>query len=100
VNDILTQGRTAAVIRYKDLETFDEEDEFLKRFYEREEYPKKISLLTEYYKYHKDIARLFMLPTTSSLNKYHDRKRRIEYIRITGMIKAEEMRKKGVKVED
>jgi len=46
-------------------------------------------MLTEYYKYHKDIPRLFMLPTTNIVNKYHDNKRRIEYIRITRLIKEE-----------
>ena len=34
-----------------------------------------------------------MLPTTKSLNKYHDKKRRLEYIKITQMIKEEETRK-------
>lgn len=33
-------------------------------------------MLSEYYKYHKDIGRLFMLPTTKRLNKYHDKKRK------------------------
>lgn len=40
-------------------------------------------MLSEYYKYHTDISRMFMLPITNILNKYHDKKRRIEYIRIT-----------------
>lgn len=46
-------------------------------------------MLTEYYKYHKDICRLFMLPITQTLNKFHDKKRRIEYIRITKLINEE-----------
>lgn len=44
------------------------------------EYANKIKRLTEYYKFHKDISRLFMLPTTNILNKFHDKKRRIYYI--------------------
>lgn len=47
-------------------------------------------MLTEYYKFHKDIPRLFMLPTTHTLNKYHDKKRRLDYIRITKMLQDEE----------
>ncbi len=43
-------------------------------------------MLTEYYKYHKDITRMFMIPTTHVLNKYHDKQRRLEYIRITNML--------------
>lgn len=33
---------------------------------------------------------MFMKPTTTLLNKYHDRKRRLEYIRITKMLKDDE----------
>ena len=32
-----------------------------------------MKMLTEYYKFHKDISRLFMLPTTYTLNKFHDK---------------------------
>ena len=49
-----------------------------------------MNLLVEYYKYHKDISRLYMLPTTLTLNHFHDNKRRLEYIRITKMIKQKE----------
>jgi len=38
--------------------------------------------LTEYYKYHKDIPRLFMPSIGSIMNRYHDKRRRIEYGRI------------------
>ena len=37
-----------------------------------------------------------MMPTTRTLNKYHDKKRRIEYIKITNMIKQEEDANNGV----
>ena len=47
-------------------------------------------MLTEYYKFHRDIARLFMLPQTKTLNKFHDKKRHIEYLKITKMLKEEE----------
>ncbi len=43
-------------------------------------------MLCEYYKFHKDIPRLFMLPSITTLNKYHDKKRRIEYVRITKLL--------------
>lgn len=49
-----------------------------------------MKMLTEYYKFHKDIPRMFMLPTTYSVNKYHDKKRRIEYAKITKMLQLEE----------
>ena len=95
INDIMTDGRTPAVIKYKDFVTLDEEDEFLKRYYKRHEYEYKIGLLVEYYKYHKDITRLFMLPITDTLNNYHDKKRKIEYVRITNKLKVDEEKKKN-----
>lgn len=49
----------------------------------------------EYYKYHTDIARLFMLPVTKVVNKFHDKKRRHEYIRITKMLKDENNNEKN-----
>jgi len=36
---------------------------------------------------------MFMLPTTTTLNKYHDKKRRIFYIQITKMLKEKEGKK-------
>lgn len=86
----MTGGRTSAVIKFKDLLHLDEEDEYLKRGYKISEYDGKMKMLTEYYKFHKDIPRLFMLPTTHTLNKYHDKKRRLDYIRITKMLQDEE----------
>ena len=89
MNEILTSSRTKAVILFKDLIHLDEEDEYLKRYYKYSEYPHKIKLLTEYYKYHNDIPRMFMLPETNVLNNFHDKKRRIEYYRIAKLIEQE-----------
>jgi hypothetical protein len=49
-----------------------------------------MKMLTEYYKFHNDIPRMFMLPTTICLNKFHDKKRKIQYLKITKMLKLEE----------
>jgi hypothetical protein len=46
-------------------------------------------MLGEYYKYHNDIPRMFMLPAIVPLNWFHDRKRRLEYFRIAKMIDDE-----------
>ena len=50
VNESLTNSRTKAVINYKDIVLLDEEEEYMKRCYQKKEYPHKIKLLTEYYK--------------------------------------------------
>lgn len=91
----MADARTPAVIKYKDYTTLDEEDEFLKRYYKFHEYDYKRGLLVEYYKYHKDIARMFMMPTTETLNRFHDKKRKLNYVKITTKLKIEEERKKN-----
>lgn len=45
--------------------------------------------LTEYYKYHKDIPRLFMLSIGNLMNRYYDKRRRIEYQRIKKQLNLE-----------
>ena len=91
INDILANNRTKAVIFQKDLNCYLEEDEeYLKRYYQINENSFKMKLLVEYYKFHKDIPRLFMQPTSDTLNRYHDKKRRLEYVRIKKMLKKEQ----------
>lgn len=89
VNEILTSSRSPTVISYKDRQVFDEEVDYMKRFYQRAEYPKKISLLTEYYKFHRDIPRLFMLPETYMVNYFYEKKRKLDYFRIAMIIEHE-----------
>lgn len=43
-------------------------------------------MITEYYKYHDEIVRLFMLPITKKLNEYYDLKRKIDFDIITKLI--------------
>lgn len=54
--------------------------------YTLSEYAGKIKMLSEYYKYHYDVPREFMLPTSTNISKYHDKKRRVAYQRITKML--------------
>jgi hypothetical protein len=114
INEILTNERKPNVIDFKDLKFLDEREEYLKRYYKIFEYSHKLKMLAEYYKFHKDIPRLFFLPLTKVnsdiniinsifiikyknisiltifiikiINRYHDKKRRIDYIRITKML--------------
>ncbi|CAD8112176.1 unnamed protein product [Paramecium primaurelia] len=89
INEILSDASTKHVIHFKDWLTMDEEDEYFKRFYKIEEYPQKIALLTEYYKFHADIARIFQEPVCTVLNKYYDKKRKYDYFRIAKIIEEE-----------
>ena len=60
----------------------------------------KTKLLTNYYKYHRDIPRLFMFPLVLRLNSYHDAKRQIEYKKITKIIAEEERMEQGLPREE
>jgi len=44
------------------------------------EYPEKIEMLSEYYKFHDDVPRLFMAPLAEVIHNFYDIKRRIKYI--------------------
>ena len=87
LNDLLSDSRTPMSIRLKDFQCLDDSDEYLKRYYKCSEYEPKVKLLTEYYKFHWDIPRLFMVPITEVINRYHDRKRRLQYLKVTKMLK-------------
>lgn len=56
------------------------------RYYRRSEYPQKISQLTEYYKFHEDVPRIYMEPMSSTVHMYYDFKRRLTYLRVTQML--------------
>lgn len=56
--------------------------------------------LTEYYKYHKDIPRLFMQSVGHIMNRFHDKRRRIEYHRIKKMLNLETSSKESVETEE
>jgi len=49
----------------------------------------KCEQLTEYYKYHQEIPRIFTEKEYDLYFDYHDRKRKIEYVKITNKLKIE-----------
>ena len=90
IDNILCGVKSAGSIQYTEevayMTELERKEEMLKRYYKRGEYPKKIKLLSEYYKFHEDVPRLAMLPLSSLIHSYHDQKRRINYIKITKML--------------
>lgn len=97
INCILNEQMVPAVINWQDTITMLDIDEYLKRFYEYSEYDYKIELLSEYYKFHKDIPRLFLARVAKIMNKYHDKKRKLDYLQIKKLL-VEEAQKKNKKV--
>jgi len=78
-----------AVIKWKDVKDYLLDDEVMKRFYYREEYHEKFNQLTEYYKFHKEIPRVFSKKEYDMYFDYHDRKRKVDFVKITNMLKIE-----------
>lgn len=60
------------MIKYKNIKFYDEDKEYLKQLYKISKYPEKINILSEFYKYHVDVPRFFMLPTSNIMNNFHD----------------------------
>jgi hypothetical protein len=89
INSIIAKQRVPAMIKWKDEKDYLVKDEVMKRFYHREEYQGKFGQLTEYYKFHKEIPRVFSKTEYDMYFDYHDRKRKVEFVRITDMLKLE-----------
>jgi hypothetical protein len=99
ITDLVENVRKSSVIRWKDANLAEEDEEYLTRYYEFKDFDRKLTMLTEYYKFHRDIPRMFMLPTTNVLNRFHDRKRRIEYFKIKKIIEEQKKQKQREKGE-
>lgn len=73
INDILQNQRTEKVIKYKDfIDLDDEEETYLKRFYNYFEYENKLTMLSEYYKYHINVPRLFSIKNIHIQHEFYD----------------------------
>lgn len=89
MNELLENEKKQSVIRFKYDAAYEAEDENFTNYYPIEETENKLIYLTEYYKYHKEVPRLFMKPASKTVNIYHDKKRRIEYFKIKKMLKTQ-----------
>ncbi|CAD8111802.1 unnamed protein product [Paramecium sonneborni] len=89
ISEILYNYRTPNNILYKDVLLYDTPEELLCKAYHQTILFEKLQMLGEYYKFHNDIPRLFMVPAIIPLNYYHDKKRRLEYFRIAKLIANE-----------
>ena len=93
IQELMDNSRKSHVISFKDAILYEENEEYLTKSYKTPDFQQKISYLTEYYKYHKEVPRLFMHPSANTINHFHDKKRRIEYYKIKKMLAFQ---KKGV----
>lgn len=89
VNQIMADDRTPASIKYKDLVQGMVSEELLKRMYRLKEYRTKMVGLCEYYKFHKEIPRIFAKSSYDTFFDHHDKKRKVEYVVITKKLREE-----------
>lgn len=68
----------------------DEREEFMKRQYAATEYNGKITMLTEYYKFHSDVPRVIELGVEKIMNRYYDKKRENDYRKVKKVLKEEQ----------
>lgn len=88
INNILSKIRIPSYILYRDYEDyFDIGEDQLKRVYSKKDYSRKIAQLTEYYKFHVEIPRVFCKDCTDTYFDYHDKKRQIEYYKVKNQLK-------------
>lgn len=89
VNFVLGDDRCKAAITYKDLLQFGAVQEHLKKLYKVRDYKGKMVQLCEYYKFHKEIPRMFSKEIYDTFFDHHDKKRKVEYIIITRKLKEQ-----------
>jgi len=80
INDLMQNKRTSKVISYKDMVMYNEEQEYMKRYYKASEETTRLKNLTEFYQYHNEIPKLHIYSLRRVLKRYHTKKRKLEYI--------------------
>lgn len=89
INHILTEERSSSLITYKDQMALLTSDELLKKYYKMKDYQGKVSKLCEYYKFHKEIPRIFAKEVYDTFFDHHDQKRKVEFVVITKKLREE-----------
>ncbi|CAD8059611.1 unnamed protein product [Paramecium sonneborni] len=90
VNDLILNQPTKATIWFKDLQQYDEEMEHCKKLYTLSSYPKKIKILVEFYRFHKEIPRWAVNEQiVAILNEFYNQRRKLDYYKIQHIIEQE-----------
>ena len=71
INQILNKSMTPSSIQFRQQESITKESASLSRFVVNKEQALNLRSLTEYYKYHSEVPRLFMLPISEIIHEFH-----------------------------
>lgn len=82
---ILEEESSPAFIKFQAQTDLESRTEAFNRYYLLEEYPKKIKQLTNYYRYHNEVPRLFMKKISPLIHNYYDLQRGIKYRQLKGI---------------
>ncbi len=86
INEFVESSNKEHVVRFKDNVIFEEEEDYIIEYFQDQDIPSKLQFLSEYYKYHNEIPRFFQKPHNHILNKFYDKKRRINYYKIKNIL--------------
>ena len=89
INSILENSSEEAALKYAQIEEQMEIQEHIKKPYTRYRSSKKLIKLSEYYKYHFEIPRIFMKDIFEIYFDYFDKKRKLNYVKVSNQIKIE-----------
>lgn len=87
IDDFIENKHKKGVISFKDNVLYEEEEEYMTEVFNENRIGKKIEFLTEYYKFHNEIPRIFIKEVCDIMNRYHDKKRKIDYYRIKKILR-------------
>lgn len=78
----MEEAISPAYIQFQDNNFYDSDEEYMKRVYRDDEYPKKIEMLTEYYKFHRDLPVWNERQVETTMGKYYNRLKDVDYKKI------------------
>ena len=96
IDRLMSAARTRLSVQYIDTMAYIEYYEYMKREYRYEEYEGKIVSLSEYYKYHRDVPRVFIRGVSDVREWYYEEVRRIEYGKVKAALMSEAKRKNQI----
>lgn len=83
MNQIIEKVRSISLLDYQNLVHYLEDKTQVTKFINSDKQDYHLRRVAEYYKYHDDVPRIFMMPIAKVIHKYYDKTRRIKYIMIT-----------------
>lgn len=89
IDSIVTASRDQLYVEHKFLQDYDDNSEYMRRYYKRRETSAKINQLCEYFKYHYEIPRIFLEGYIQIIDSFHDRRRHKIYQQVKCMIGKE-----------